>query len=1578
MDQENDQLLTLLSVRLVNIQTAQTAGSGIIYSHPTLQQQVYILTAAHCLFEDQDNFEIPMEAIELYFFNAEKQIYETLVHKINYNLVSADIDHDVAVLVLNLTEVESITGKLPTVNMILNRNAHTQFVAKGFPSATRGKEIVFISPSWVQQLPGKEQFQLHINQDFSDAYNSIYRIDGFSGAGIFLYDHQQVYLYGIFTRFLDAGKMVYCQPLTQFESIINANYLPPFSYTFFGAYGVSSEFFLANAKKSIKGLGPRFNAELNFQLPISFYFNAIAKDSSFKQMLTKIVNNQLTASLYGAGGADMEGIEARYNELNDRIRGWYDSITWRTDEQIVIKDIIEKINHFETDAQNKRTEFYQKRQEKIQEQGTNRKQSYYPEPYASEISHLGQMLNSLSTFTEACDQCHIALSNYPVLLIKGGAGAGKSHLLGDILQKRNAEGFPSVLLLGQLFTPGQSVWDNVLNQLGLSCTRQEFLSTLNSIGEQIGTRVLIMVDAINEGAGKKLWHDAIEGFIHDCLEYPSIGLVISIRTTYWKSIIPETLNMENLITQTEHHGFKGNEYEAVKLFCEFYGIQQPNFPLLNPEYSNPLFLHLICKGIQGSTPKIFPQGFQGITKVFGYYLKAVKNKLIQKRDIYEYAPKLLINALNSFAKHCFEKDRRSMSLSEAIKLFDEQYSGFPHLIGDLIEESVLIRSLSREYDFEGKAYEEEQVYFAYERFGDFYIAGELIKDIKTKEEALKKFEKDEPLGKLIEDGGWYNSGTLEALAVLLPEKFDIEIFEVYNWVFKEEKKNHLYNDHSIPHWYLNSLRWRTLESIDNKKFIKWVKTTKQFRISNEEYFNFLYEMSAIEGHPFNSDRMTDMFLRFPMPERDGFIQQYFLYYSGKDDSGTAMPINRLIDWAWRPDISKQTSKETARLVAQALCWILGSTHTALRDQATKAMVNLLQDQIPALIEVFIKLVKIDDIYITERLCAVAYGCALRAKNTVDLHHLAQIVYDNIFRDENPPTHILIRDYCRHIIELAIYKGISLDMPVQNFRPPYNAKLPERYPTEEELEVFKIGKDEKGEVGNIAQANSKAIFSILGWDFGRYTIDSAVRNFESVQFSFENDIEDFRRGLRRGGKGAFKNVKACYPMYAKPRRKLSEYSFENKEIIQKYWNGVDELWEIFEQRFIKLLSDEQKSFYQEKLLPYWDLQIKNQKDRDLELKSKPIKIWIAKRVFELGYDGKVHGSFDGNRDSYERNETAKIERIGKKYQWIAFYQILGVLADNYKVRDLYGSDTKSRFYNGPWDVTYRDIDPSFTSRIDRNKYPEDDFGIVEDNPEWYLPPRYMHWNKLHADWADTTADLPNYAECIQRTDQKGEEWVYLYSSHTWKAPKAVGESRSHFDRKEIWFMFQSFLVPKDKYQRTVKWLQNQEFHGRWLPEAYEVSNLVAREAYWSPLSKQYGKEHGTWRTLEDSNLKVMLTSLEAIGSLEGDDSGAHFHYKIPNKKMFDKLEFRYADHDGELLGPTGEVLFSNISPLGPMIRKDTLEKFLSENNLEIIWTLLGEKNAFYNRELGQDIRKSLSGVFGMEDRELKGTIKITDW
>jgi hypothetical protein len=1576
MDQDNDQLLTKLSVRLVNIKSNETIGSAVLYSHPSLNGKVYIITAAHSLYEDKDIFEKPFDEIELHFFSTNTG-YGSLVHKIDFNLVSTNIDQDIAVLVLDIDEVENITGILPVVNVVSDRTTHTDFISKGFPSATNGKEVVCINPKWVQEVPNLGKFQLNINQDFSDAFTVNYRIDGFSGAGIFLYDRQEIFLYGIFTRFLEAGKIIYCEPLTKLNNLLSTNYLPPLCYTFFGSHGINPHFFRENCETSIVQLGPRFNAELNFQLPIAFCFNAISRDRHFKHRLTKIVDKQLTTSVYTNGGKEISKIEERYTDLNAKIKDWYFTNSWNLADDVNLDDILLESQKFDQDADLKIRELYNKRREESEKGDNDNKNGNPRELYSSDISSLYEMSRNFSTFRDDIEDSLLTLSNNPVLILKGAAGSGKSHLLGDVLQKRNTEGLPTILLLGQLFVEGRSIWENILYQLDLKCTKLEFLTALNSIGKQIGTRVLIMVDAINEGAGKKIWRDALEGFIHDFSKYPAIGLVLSVRSTYWKSIVKEEIRDRQSITKIEHYGFRGQEYEAVKLFCEFYELTQPNFPLLNPEYGNPLFLHLICKGIKASPNKAFPHGFQGITKIFDYYFTAVKEKLIQKRDLYDYEPKLITNALNCFANACFERDRRSLPLSDAAKLLSVQYQQYPHLLADLIEESVLIRSYPFRYDYDDNSEEEEVVYFAYERFGDFYIAGELIKDIPDSKEAFRMFEKNQRLGMLIKDRFYYNTGILEALAVLLPERFNIDIFEVFKWISTEDDP--ITWDHSISHWYLNSLKWRKIDSIDDKKFIEWATTTNEFRISEEEYFNFLYEICAVEDHPFNSDRITNILLQDTMGLRDSFLQRFILYYSGKDDSGAAMPITRLIDWAWRSEISRQVSHETARLVAQALSWLLASTDTALRDQATKAMVNLLKDQIPALIQVFLKFISIDDTYIKERLCAVAYGCALRSKSQPELQLLAQTVYDNIFKDGNPPTHLLLRDYCRHVIEFALSKGVLLDISNGNFRPPYNATLPDKYPTKDELKIFQEGDDLEGEKGMAARANGKVIFSVLSWDFGRYTIESAIRDFEAIPLSYERETETFRKNLPRGGKTLFKTLSDHYSVFATPKEKRKRLRL-SEEDRDRFWNAVDEVWELVQHKLLDKLDHNQQEFYVHKVLPYWDLLVKHKHDSDLELNKESIKAWIAKRVFDLGYDGQIHGTYDNRRDNYRRSEHPKIERIGKKYQWIAFYEILGILADNYKISDRYSTDKKSVMYEGPWDLTYRDLDPSFISLGRKKKYDDDEFGIVEDTRQWYLPPPYPHWRHLSDDWSTTTADLPNYAECLTRTDSYGKKWMYLFSSYSWKAPKPVGSSSYVYDRKEIWFMFQSFFVPKAKLNRTTAWLRDQEFHGRWLPEAYEVSNLFARESYWAPLSKKYEKERGTWRILEDSNLKVMISAQEGVGHLDGDDSGTHFHYKIPCKKLFEALDLEYANQDGELQNPAGEIIFSNVSPSGCMIRQDALTKFLDENDLEIVWTLLGEKNAFYDREFAKDIRKSYSAVFTLvnEQVQLSGEIKVTDW
>ncbi|EAH2637945.1 hypothetical protein JZB01_002797 [Listeria monocytogenes] len=56
----------------------------------------------------------------------------------------------------------------------------------------------------------------------------------------------------------------------------------------------------------------------------------------------------------------------------------------------------------------------------------------------------------------------------------------------------------------------------------------------------------------------------------------------------------------------------------------------------------------------------------------------------------------------------------------------------------------------------------------------------------------------------------------------------------------------------------------------------------------------------------------------------------------------------------------------------------------------------------------------------------------------------------------------------------------------------------------------------------------------------------------------------------------------------------------------------------------------------------------------------------KRIFELGYNPQLHSHFDQYEVSgYDRHDQ-RIERIGKKYQWIAFYELLAKLADNFPI------------------------------------------------------------------------------------------------------------------------------------------------------------------------------------------------------------------------------------------------------------------------------------------------------------------------
>ncbi|RYE57998.1 MAG: hypothetical protein EOP20_06655, partial [Hyphomicrobiales bacterium] len=85
--------------------------------------------------------------------------------------------------------------------------------------------------------------------------------------------------------FQEMGKVIYCQYLELINELLFTRYLRPIRFTFLGQHGFTHAFFNEHIKAAIKDLGPRFNAELNFKLPVAKLFNDLAKDELFKKKL---------------------------------------------------------------------------------------------------------------------------------------------------------------------------------------------------------------------------------------------------------------------------------------------------------------------------------------------------------------------------------------------------------------------------------------------------------------------------------------------------------------------------------------------------------------------------------------------------------------------------------------------------------------------------------------------------------------------------------------------------------------------------------------------------------------------------------------------------------------------------------------------------------------------------------------------------------------------------------------------------------------------------------------------------------------------------------------------------------------------------------------------------------------------------------------------------------------------------------------------------------------------------------------------------------------------------------------------
>lgn len=202
-----------------------------------------------------------------------------------------------------------------------------------------------------------------------------------------------------------------------------------------------------------------------------------------------------------------------------------------------------------------------------------------------------------------------------------------------------------------------------------------------------------------------------------------------------------------------------------------------------------------------------------------------------------------------------------------------------------------------------------------------------------------------------------------------------------------------------------------------------------------------------------------------------------------------------------------------------------------------------------------------------------------------------------------------------------------------------------------------------------------------------------------------------------------------------------------------------------------------------------------------------------RIYDIGYTHEAFKDIDSqiSWDNWNKSAHIKVDRYGKKYCWIAFYELAGFRQDNGLLSERYTcriSDT--------------DIDPSFPDEIKSEKIIKDDF--LSGGP------------KNIKDWIKK-APMPKLKPYLNRSrisKIKGP-WILLEGYIT----------QENYQTKKNMFTFaRGFFITKDKKRELLKALRILAYPGNnRLPDAEDDYYTFAGEIPWRETypHQQYKKQ-----------------------------------------------------------------------------------------------------------------------------------------
>lgn len=1358
---------------------------------------------------------------------------------------------------------------------------------------------------------------------------------------------------------------------------------------FFDAKRFHKSWFEDRLAEAVNAAGPRYTPEIHVDLPIAFEFEAFGRTDRFfetfksrsrglRNKLRWIDNkdpndNGKSSEIASSKSQVVVLLQKVLAELED-VR--VDPVEKIPFQQIIarIEDAIAATEHLEEEFHRLETEYEAQKSDA----SASKPHSVYRNPFRDDRYRLLDVQQEAYELRDALQHDERVVLNQ-LLLITGAAGTGKTHLLCDVAKKRIEEGHPTILLMGQRFLNMEEPWRQALQHLDLAdLSIEEFVGALEAAAQAKGCRALVIIDALNEGTGRFLWPGHLPAFIAHLERSPWIGIVLAVRSTYEDIVVPEEIRKR--AAHVTHVGFSDHEYDATKTFFYHYGLELPSTPLLVPEFRNPLFLKTLCTGLQESGKRRLPRGTHGITSIFQLYLSSINEKLARELD-FDPKGRLVQAALSNLAETLIREGKHWLPREKTRRIID-----------NLLPERNFERSLYRGLISEGVLTEdrvpwqtnggpEEVVYLSYERIADHLIAGRLLDRylgaigirrstrvnsvnrklflslVKLYSRIQHTLHKKEPLGFLGYQGIYVSAGLLESLCIHFSESVGLDLLEIAPWLRTQP---------AIGEAFRQSLIWRDPNAFSN--------TTREIlnELIRTEYdlhatLDVLLTVATLPEHPLNASFLDQRLRQARLADRDSWWSTYLHHAWGHG------VVGRIIDWASTITPNDNPEDGVVNLCSTTLAWMLTTSNRYLRDRATKGLVSLLTGRVDLAAKLVQHFSDVDDPYVTERVYAVAYGTAMRSHDKEKVGNLALFVYNRVFAKGSPPAHILLRDYARGVVERALYLNADIDIDAKKIRPPYQSPWP-AIPTEEEIRPllpdWSRGSYDSGE---LEWARNRIGSSVMSDDFGRYVIGTnsgtthwlSLRLDEPVWHSPNAQLAAFIDNLSKEEREAwneYESRKAALHVAMLPFVKIivdreEEKAEENSDHVA-IGDGNDN--EDLPSDIQQLLSEQENVL--NALMAALTEEHSQQLEAILEAKESGaaaprfdlhlIQRYVLWRVFNLGWTTDRFGHFDRFATGYHGREASKAERIGKKYQWIAYHEIMAYVADHFQFREIFSESEEGQVYDGPWQVNLRNIDPSCTLRSTPGGT-----SWSGHSTAWWGLEKYDNWNapEEYLEWVKRYEELPSIESLlVVKRPEDGTEWVNLHGYLNWQQKTPAGRDPNEVERRELWYIFTGHLIREEELEIFMSWAETVDFWGRWMPEPPETYELFLGEYGWSPAFHGFQKLYDAdsdqgWIRPRDCPIKVKTAAFEYVRESSGFDCSIDDNYtlRLPAVDMVHGLGLRWSGHGADFIDNKQQLVAFDPTahqdgPSAILIRLDTLREFLAREKLALCWTVMGEK------------------------------------